>query len=68
MMPCKNRIGKVIKVSAAVLTLISLTMRLSLILATLDDRWTITFGTANSRLLSHLAYRLVAFGIVNEMS
>lgn len=37
MMVSENRIGEVIKVSTALLTLIPLTMRLCFILATLDD-------------------------------
>ena len=64
MMPRKNRVRQIIKVKTATVALIPLTMGLGFILAPPDYLMAGTLGTACPFRPSHLAYGLVAFGIV----
>ena len=67
MMVSKNCVCEVVEVSTALLTLISLTMHLSLILAAFYDVSTTTPGAANISFPAHLPHGLVAFSIVNQV-
>ena len=68
MMPSKNRVGQVIEMKTATLTLISLTFRLGFILTSLDDCITLTLRTVYPLRPSDLAYCLVAFSIINKIN
>ena len=68
MMQGKNRVGQIIEMKTATLTLISLTFRLGFILTSLDDCITLTLGTVYTLRPSALAYCLVAFSIINEIN
>ena len=68
MMPRKDRVGKVIKMSATVFALVALAVWLGIILAALDNLCTATFWTANPCLPAQLAHRFVALGIIHQTS
>jgi len=62
----KNRIGQVLKVSTATLTLVPLSRTLSVILVPLDDGWTVTLGAADTRLPAPLTHGFIAVGVVHQ--
>lgn len=67
-MSSKNRVSQIVKVKAATLALISLPMGLGFILTLLIHFMAVTFGTAYPLRPSALAYGLVAFGIIDQVS